>query len=70
MPETLLTTRANDQQEPWLIKLLVYQIVKQNDVCIHIQTDTKCDSKSYSICYANFNIFMQYQWWTTWDFSA
>ena len=56
MSETLLTTRAFDQQGSWPIKLLIHQFVMQNNA--FIPRLTLCDSNSYSICYANINIFM------------
>ena len=46
MPETLVITKAFDQQYgPWPMK---FQFLMQIDVHINTQTDTQCNSISYS----------------------
>ena len=68
MPETLLITKAFDQQLRALANKS--QFLMQNDVHIHTQTDTQCNSNSY------FNLLRKYQCihaqchkWIMWDFS-
>ena len=54
MPETLLITKAFDQQlRAWPMKS---QFLMQNDAHIYTKTDTQCNSNS--IYYANINVFM------------